>query len=167
MLWKHVDLTKRIWTIPSTKTETELQVPLSNAALDVLREIKARGTEPDAPVFPGADYSEPLSNAAMAAVLDRMNEREAGPVWVDPKQDNRPAVPHGFRSTFMDWAHECTNHPKIAIDMALAHTIDDKTEAAYRRGNLFVKRAKLMQVWGEVCRKTPISPAVIPFYRGA
>jgi integrase len=69
---------------------------------------------------------------------------------------------HGFRSTFMDWAHECTNHPKVVIDMALAHKVGDKVEAAYRRGDLFMKRTKLMATWAEFCGKTSILPTVVP-----
>jgi integrase len=71
---------------------------------------------------------------------------------------------HGMRSTFMDWCHECTNHPKVIIDMALAHKVGDKVEAAYRRGNLLIKRTKLMSAWAEFCGKTSISsPAVVLF----
>src|SRR4029077_12356870 len=68
---------------------------------------------------------------------------------------------HGFRSCFMDWAHECTNQPKVVIDMALAHKVGDKVEAAYRRGDLFVKQIKLMAAWAEYCEKS--TPAVISF----
>jgi hypothetical protein len=72
-------------------------------------------------------------------------------------------VPHGFRSSLMDWAHECTNHPKAVIDMALAHKVGDKVEAAYRRGDLFTKRARLMTEWAKYCEKTPVAPTVIAF----
>jgi integrase len=145
MLWRHVDTGKRVWTIPSTKTETELRVPLSGAALAILREMEAHGTKLDKPVFHGAQSSEPLSNAAMGAVIDRMNE--GGPHWVDPKQNNRPVVPHGFRSTFRDWAEEETNFPHHAVDMCLAHKITDKVEAAYRRGDLLERRRPIMAEW--------------------
>ena len=147
MLWRHVDMGKRIWTIPSTKTEAELRVPLSDAAMTVLREMEAHGSNRDKPVFHGTHPSKPLSNAAMAAVIDRMNEGEAGPVWVDPKQGNRPVVPHGFRSTFRDWAAEETNFPNHVVEMCLAHKIKDKVEAAYRRGDLLERRRPVMTAW--------------------
>jgi integrase len=76
-------------------------------------------------------------------------------------------VPHGFRSSFMDWAHESTNHPKVVIDMALAHKVGDKVEAAYRRGDLFVKRTKLMAAWAEFCEKAPISGTLLSFRAGS
>ena len=71
-------------------------------------------------------------------------------------------TPHGFRSTFMDWAHDCTSYPKHVIDMALAHTIGDKVEAAYRRSDLFAKRARLMTEWAKFCEMPSISATVTP-----
>jgi integrase len=71
---------------------------------------------------------------------------------------------HGFRSTFMDWAHECTAFPKVVIDMALAHTVSDKVEAAYRRGDLFEKRRKLIEAWAKFCasKRASITDKVVP-----
>jgi integrase len=149
-------LTKRIWTVPNTKTEAELKIPLSDAALAVLREMEARGT--NEPVFPGMNHGESMSNMTIAKVIKQMNK--GGPFWVDPKQDNRPIVPHGFRSSFRDWAAEQTNFPNHVVEMALAHAIGDKVEAAYRRGDLFVKRAKLMASWGQYCAQK-LPPTVI------
>jgi integrase len=162
MLWRHVDTSKRIWIIPSTKTETELRVPLSSAALTVLREMGAHGSDPDKPVFHGTRSSDPLSNAAMAAVIDRMNEGDTGPVWVDPKQNNRPVVPHGFRSTFRDWASEETNFPERVVEMCLAHKIKDKVEAAYRRGDLLERRRSVMTDWAMWCERPAPSATVTP-----
>jgi len=86
----------------------------------------------------------------MAAVIKRMNERrekDGLPRYVDPSQNDTNVVPHGFRSTFRDWAAERTNFPNEVVEMALAHAVSDKVEAAYRRGDLFEKRRKLSEAW--------------------
>jgi integrase len=135
--WSEFDLKTKVWTIPANRMKAgkEHRIPLSDRALAIVRDIprhKAR-------IFP-------LSNMAMLELLRGM----------------RPALTvHGFRSTFMDWAHESTNHPKVVIDMALAHKVGDKVEAAYRRGDLFVKRTKLMAVWADFCGKTQNSVTLI------
>jgi hypothetical protein len=90
----------------------------------------------------------------MAAVIKRMNERrekDGLPRYVDPSQNDTDVVPHGFRSTFRDWAAERTNFPNDVVEMALAHAVSDKVEAAYRRGNLFEKRRKLSEAWAVYC----------------
>lgn len=84
-------------------------------------------------VFPGAK-NQPLSDMSLSAVMRRME--------VD-------AVPHGFRSTFRDWASERTNFPNHLAEMALAHAIENKVEAAYRRGELLAKRLEMMQAWAD------------------
>jgi integrase len=155
MLWAHVDLNARVWVIPSTKTETEHRVPLSNEAVAVLKSMKRQHAKSTI-VFPGSKLREPLSNMAMAEAVKRMNEkREArgAALFVDPKQNNSPITVHGFRSTFKDWVSERTNYPNIVSEMALAHKIDDKVEAAYRRGDLFAKRARLMRDWAAFLAK--------------
>ena len=91
-------------------------------------------------VFPGGKKGRPLSNMAMLAVLKRM------------KRDDLTA--HGFRSTFRDWAAERTNFPREVVEMALAHTIENKVEAAYRRGDLFQKRTQLMEAWARFSKIT-------------
>ncbi len=87
----------------------------------------------------------------MAAVIKRMHEtasRTGSKGWVDGKQGGRIATPHGVaRSTFRDWAAEATGYPREVAEAALAHTVEDKTEAAYRRGDLFDKRRRLMEDW--------------------
>jgi integrase len=88
-----------------------------------------------------------MSDATLAAVVHRMNET-ADPKWMDPRQ-NREATPHGFRSTFKDWASEETGYPFEVVEMALAHAIEDETDAAYRRGDLLAKRRELMNAWAE------------------
>ena len=76
-------------------------------------------------------------------------------------------MPHGFRSTFRDWCSERTNYPREAAEMALAHAIGDKVEAAYRRGDLFNKRVRMMAEWAAFCAKTETKGAVIPMKRSA
>ena len=98
-------------------------------------------------VFPAPSRGV-LSDMTLSAVLRRME--------VD-------AVPHGFRSTFRDWCSERTNYPRDAAEMALAHAIGDKVEAAYRRGDLFAKRRQMMAEWATFCAKVePAKGAVVP-----
>jgi integrase len=139
--WREIDLDAATWTIPPLRMKAgrEHRVPLSDPALGVLTAVaKLRTTnEPDAPLFPGAVANKGLSNMAMLTLLRRM------------KRDD--LTTHGFRSTFRDWAAETTAYPGEVVEMALAHVIGDKTEAAYRRGDLFEKRRRLMQEWGAAC----------------
>lgn len=137
------------WHVPAgrMKAGRAFTVPLSQAALDV---IAAQPTEKGLGLFPGDRGSKPhLSNAAMDALLERMGF-DAYTV-------------HGFRSTFRDWAAETTSFPNEVIEMALAHVIKDKTEAAYRRGDLLAKRRELMEAWagfvmGEASAPVPHRP---------
>src|SRR5262245_19746915 len=157
MRWKHVDSVKRLWTIPSTKTDKRHIVPLSDAAMAILKK-RGRGRD-DEIVFPGAKAGQPLSNAAMAAVIDRMNDD--GGNYIDPKEDDRAVVPHGLRSSFRDWAGDCTSFDHQTIEFALAHQIDDKTERAYARATAVEKRRRLMMLWSQYCEKAPSK--VLPF----
>jgi integrase len=156
MLWPHVDFAHKVWTIPSTKTEVEHRVPLSDRAVAILKSLpREKGSDI---VFPGGKVGKPLSNGAMAAVVDRMNaDRTAKGLarYTDPKQDNRDVVPHGFRSTFRDWCSESTNYPHAVAEKALAHAIKDKVEGAYRRGDLLQKRVPLMRDWAHYCETPP------------
>jgi integrase len=146
---EHVDLREQVWTIPKTKTNTEHRVPLSNAAIDVLKQ-SASDQQADGIVFPGIRRGEPLSNGSMLRVLDRMGH---GNLTV-----------HGFRATFKTWASERTNFPQEVVEAALAHAIHNKLEAAYRRGDFFEKRKRLMNAWGEFCTKdVPAKSKVICF----
>jgi integrase len=99
-------------------------------------------------VFPGMRPHKPLSNMAMAKVLERMGRDDI--------------TVHGFRSAFRDWVEETTNYAGTVAEAALAHVVGDKVEAAYRRGDLFEKRRHLMDAWSRYC-STPAKPAdVIP-----
>lgn len=137
--WTEFDLDARIWTVPAErmKAKREHRVPLSLAAVDVLKRARAElnGKEQ---VFPGRGGEGTLSNMACLSLLKRMG-------W-----DDRTTV-HGFRSTFRDWAAERTNYPGDVVEMALAHAVSNATEAAYRRGDLFEKRTALMSDWAKWC----------------
>ena len=139
--WQEIDLAGATWTIPAERMKAgrEHRVPLSEQALAVLSEISAAriSNDPAALVFPGQTHGRTLSDMSMAAVLRRM---ERGDLTV-----------HGFRSTFKDWAAESTAYPAELSEMALAHTIGSKVEAAYRRGDLFEKRRRLMADWCNFC----------------
>ncbi|MGJ4952463.1 tyrosine-type recombinase/integrase [Bradyrhizobium sp. HKCCYLS20291] len=126
-----------IWTVPAgrMKSSKEHRVPLSAAALAIIDTL--RKEQSGAHLFPGGKRDKPLSNMAMLALLDRMERSDL--------------TAHGFRSTFRDWAAERTNYPNEVVEMALAHTIGSKVEAAYRRGDLFEKRKSLMADWATFC----------------
>lgn len=133
--WSEFDLSAGVWVVPGARMKAgkEHRVPLSKAALDLL---KALPRFPDADLVFLASRGGKISDATMSAVLKRMEVK---------------AVPHGFRSTFRDWASECTNYPGEMAEMALAHTVGDKVEAAYRRGDLYMKRVKMMNDWAKFC----------------
>jgi integrase len=142
--WSEIEMQGAIWTIPAARMKTGKlhRVPLPDAALDVLREAAKLGrtTAPDAPVFAGGNGVRGLSNMAMLALLRRMKR---GDLTV-----------HGFRSSFRDWASEVTGYQREVVEQALAHLIPDKVEAAYRRGDLFEKRRRLMADWAAFCAST-------------
>ncbi|MGH6673876.1 MAG: tyrosine-type recombinase/integrase [Xanthobacteraceae bacterium] len=135
--WEEIDLDRAVWTVPATRMKAgrEHRVPLSRRAAKIVRAIHdARKGDF---VFPGDKPDKPLSVMALAMVLRRM---KVGGVTV-----------HGFRSAFRDWAAECTNFTNEVCEAALAHLIENKAEAAYRRGDLFDKRRKLMEAWATFC----------------
>lgn len=144
--WGEIDLDAATWTVPAERMKAgrEHRVPLSAPAIKLLRAL---------PRIAGSDlvFSAPrggqLSDMTLTAVLRRMNVA---------------AVPHGFRSTFRDWASERTNYPRDAAEMALAHMIGDKVEAAYRRGDLFEKRRRMMADWATFCGQLPAKGNVSP-----
>lgn len=158
----------KAWVIPAErmKGKREHRVPLSARALEILREVEAdQGKGEQLPlvaledrraetafVFPGAKRGKPLSNMAMLELMRGMARADGKP-WTD--REGRVAVPHGFRSSFRDWASERTTFPGEVVEMALAHAISDKTEAAYRRGDLFEKRRRLMDAWARHCASVP------------
>jgi integrase len=145
--WGEIDLEAALWTIPSDrmKAAKEHRVPLSKPALGVLKRSQKLALGPF--VFPGGRAGKPLSNMAMLALLERMELPDL--------------TVHGFRSTFRDWAAECTNFPREVVEQALAHSLPDKVEAAYRRGDLFEKRRRLMDAWARFCETKSASGTVV------
>lgn len=137
--WEEIDLSEKLWICPAArmKAKKEHRVPLSTRAVAILKELQKIGGDF---VFPGLKPDTHLSNMAMLNLLKRM---ERGDLTV-----------HGFRSTFRDWAAEATNYPHEVAEMALAHTVSDETERAYRRGDLFKKRIGIMRDWEKFCDST-------------
>ncbi len=136
--WGEMDLKAGVWTIPRErmKAGVEHRVPLVGPALALLQaQHELLGGE--GYVFPGGKAGRPLSVMAMTMVLRGMKRTDI--------------TVHGFRSAFRDWAAEATTYPREVAEAALAHTLRDKVEAAYRRGDLFEKRRAMMLEWGEWC----------------
>jgi len=151
--WEEFDLDAKVWTVPAErmKGKREHRVPLSPAVIKILTTMRA---ETDGGfVFPGRKADTHLSNMAMLALLKRM------------KRDDLTS--HGFRSTFRDWAAETTNYAREVAEAALAHAVGDKVEAAYRRGDLFEKRRRLMNDWAKYCSTPAKAAQVIPINRAA
>lgn len=149
--WAEIDIEGKVWVVPADRMKAgrEHRVPLSSAAVELLKAL-----EP----MPGSDFVFPaprggmLSDMTLSAVLRRMAV---------------PAVPHGFRSTFRDWCSERTNYPREVAEMALAHTVGDKVEAAYRRGDLFEKRQLMMEDWAAHCARIERKGSVVSINRSA
>lgn len=140
--WGEIDLPGKMWVIPGSRMKAgrEHRVPLSPRAVEIvaaMKKLAGDGVSPKAPVFSGAKPGKALSNMAFLMLLRRM------------KCDDVTA--HGFRSTFRDWAAERTGYPSEMAEMALAHAVGSKVEAAYRRGDLFDKRRRMMDDWARFC----------------
>ncbi|MGA0615571.1 tyrosine-type recombinase/integrase [Paracoccus sp. KR1-242] len=142
--WDEIDLEARIWTIPAERMKAgrEHRVPLSGRAVAVLETMERREGVPY--VF-AALRGGMLSDMTISAVMRRMDEAKPK-TWIDPRS-KRPAVPHGMRSTFRDWAAERTDYPRDMAEIALAHNVGSAVERAYRRGDMVEKRRALMDAW--------------------
>lgn len=140
-VWGEIDFGSATWTIPEERMKAgrEHRVPLSRQAMEILNAIPRVAGTPY--IFPGARAGRPLSNMAMVTMMRKMGFGSGG--------ERGDYVPHGFRSTFRDWAGEVSSYPSDVAEMALAHTIKNKVEAAYRRGDLFEKRMRMMQDWAD------------------
>jgi len=134
--WSEIDLDEARWTVPAgrMKAGVEHRVPLSQQAVQLLHEVRARWPNSRL-VFPGRHGRQPLSNMAMLMLMRRLKVK---------------AVPHGLRSSFRDWASE-TRQDRDLAEAALAHTLSNKTEAACARSDLFDQRRPLMQAWADFC----------------
>jgi integrase len=138
--WDELDLDEKVWTIPASRMKSgrEHRVPLSAPAVDLLRALPREDGNDF--IFIGGREGKGINDNALLDLLVTMR---------------RGVTVHGFRSTFKDWAAEATSTPNMVSEVALAHAIGDKVEAAYRRGDLFVKRAKLMNEWAAFCASRP------------
>jgi integrase len=153
--WDEINMGEKAWTVPAgrMKTGCEHRVPLTPRALAILQKMMpAPGVESKF-VFAGGRAGKPLSNMALLMLLRRM------------KRDDLTV--HGFRSSFRDWAAERTSFPSEVVEMALAHAVGSKVEAAYRRGDLFNKRRRLMDAWTEFLAKAPNEHGKVLSRRGA
>ena len=136
--WDEIDVDARVWTIPAVRMKAGRthRVPLTPRALEILREVEPL-KRPDGFLFPGNRAGHPLSEMSLLMLLRRM------------KTDG--ITVHGFRSTFRDWAGEETSFPREVAEAALAHTVGNVVEQAYRRGDALEKRRKLMDAWANYC----------------
>jgi integrase len=138
MKWAEVDEAGRTWAVPADRMKGKRvhRVPLSPRCMEILDRAKQLGAK-SAFIFPGRSDNKPLSNMVFLMALRRMNLQ---------------ATAHGFRSSFRDWAAEQTSFPREVCEMALAHVVENRVEAAYRRSDLFEKRRELMNCWSQfVC----------------
>lgn len=145
--WGEINRAERLWIIPAERMKSgrEHRVPLSDAVLAIVDAMAAIRSGDF--VFPGGKAARPLSNMSMLMTLRRMGRADL--------------TAHGFRSTFRDWAAERTSFPAEVAEMALAHVVSDKVEAAYRRGDLFEKRRQLADAWGKFCAMPPITGRIL------
>lgn len=144
--WGEIDLVNKVWTIPDTRMKAKKvhRVPLAPRAIEILEQAAADDSKPEDLVFPSATTGRALSDMTLSKLM---------------KELGIAAVPHGFRSSFRDWAGEQTNHPREVVEFALAHVISDRAEAAYARSDLFDKRKVLMSDWATNIRRPRGGPA--------
>ena len=152
--WSEIDFANGLWTVPGERMKSGRphRVPLSKRAVEILHTVEPlRDPERGDWVFPGQARGRPISGLTMHMLLRRMK--------ID-------VTPHGFRSTFRDWAGDETHHAREIIEAALAHVVGDKAEQAYRRGDALEKRRLLMQHWADFCGGTATGK-VVPITRAA
>ncbi len=141
--WSEIDISNKLWTVPAgrMKSGKEHRVPLSDAAVKILQDLEPLKQDAESFVFPGQKRGAPLSSMALLMLLRKMKREDI--------------TAHGFRSTFRDWAAETTSYANEVVEMALAHSVGSKVEAAYRRGDMFERRRKLMDDWAAWCATQP------------
>ena len=181
--WGEIDLAAKVWTIPAVRMKMKKphSVPLSDAAIAVLKALpnfEAEHNDPKALVFP-APRGGAMSDMTISAVMKRMHEAKAkknGKGWIDPHvlttpedpaeaPQPRPAVPHGLRSTFKDWATEA-GIDNIQSEIALAHRVGNEVEQRYRRTDLVEQRRAMMAAWAGFCRGEAVAAKVVPLRAG-
>jgi len=154
--WGEIDLAAKVWTVPADRMKAgrEHRVPLSARAVEILEKARDLSSgEPDAVVFPGIKSGSSLSDAAFDRLLKRMGFKGG------------ELTPHGFRSSFRDWAGEASTFPRELAEAALAHVVGDTTERAYRRGDALEKRRKMMDAWARFCEPKAAGSNVTPLAR--
>ena len=141
--WSEFDLLDKTWTVPNQRMKAgkEHRVPLCERTLAILQEMRAHHLADDGFVFPGSKVGRPLADTVLLRLLQRMGRGDL--------------TAHGFRSSFRDWASDRTNFPSEVAEMALAHVVGSKVEQAYRRGDMFEKRRRLMDAWATFCTTAP------------
>lgn len=156
MSWDEIDMSSKVWTIPAErmKAEKEHRVPLTAPALAIIAAVPRRA---DSPFVFAAPRGGELSDMTLSKVMRDMQaraEKVAREVGINPdragwrdSRSGRPAVPHGLRSTFRDWAAERTDYPRDMAEIALAHRVGNEVERAYRRGDMVEKRRAMMADW--------------------
>ena len=152
--WDEINKREKVWVIPAARMKAgrEHRVPLTSRAIAILEQMKSADDAETKFIFAGGKAGRPLSNMAFLMLLRRMGRGDL--------------TAHGFRSSFRDWAAERTSFPSEVVEMALAHAVGTKVEAAYRRGDLFEKRRRLMDAWAEYLAKAPEQSKVVAL-RGA
>lgn len=151
--WGEIDLEARVWTVPASrmKAKREHRVPVTEPMAVILERLPRVVGNPH--LFVGARHGKPLSNMALLQLMRGMG--------YGVNCDRGAYVPHGFRSSFRDWSGEASSYPRDVCEMALAHVIENKVEAAYRRGDLFAKRTAMMNAWAEWCSNEPAEAVLI------
>ncbi len=154
--WREIDFEHAVWTVPAErmKARRRHRVPLSAEAVAVLRDMEKMGRGPASLIFPStARSAAAMTDMTITAVIRRMNDTDGISPWRD--SEGRPVVPHGFRSSFRDWAGETRPEGREVAEAALAHVVRDKVEAAYARSDLLDRRRGLMDAWATWCSKPP------------
>ena len=148
--WDEINIAEKLWTIPAERMKARPRTPRAAVAPPALAIVeKMAAIRSGEFVFPGGKAGRPLSNMALLMLLRRMGRGDL--------------TAHGFRRAFRDWAAERTNFPGEVAEMALAHAVGDKVEAAYRRGDLFQKRRQLAEAWAKFCAAAPVQAGqVVP-----
>ena len=153
LAWSELDFEQNLWMIPAIrmKTDKEHVVPLTMRCLEILQNVPKRD---DSPYVFAAVRGGKLSDATVGKLVKTLHKGEVergGVGFVDHRQDKRAVVPHGFRSTFRDWAAERSSYSREVIEHCLAHRLRDRVEAAYQRGSILPKRIELMALYDQYC----------------
>jgi integrase len=162
-----LDIKAKVWNIAGHRMKGDIphRVPLCGRAIEIIEQAAKIAPESQF-IFAGAKKDRPLSNAALEAVIDRMNGESDPPTWADENGD--AIVPHGFRASLSTWCAEVTAFPPMVTEMALSHAVGSEVIAAYRRKDLFAKRIKLMDAWAGMITAPPkVSDAKIVNFRAA